>query len=287
MTNFTRQPRSLAILLALVGAVRSPLCHADDLPDEHGTTLHTTETVSTAHEAAYRLADPIPNVVSLPFQLNYDRGYGEDGEGRRFTGKVQPVIPITLSEKYVYYVRTVVPYEWKSDGDGYNVDGFGVPLIETFLSSTIGERNEFRIGPFLSPPALSGSRFGTQQTGGGVSWLGIMRPDDWAIGILGYQSFAIGGSDAGGTATSTYLQPFISYITKNAWTYSVNLESTTSWNPTSTSLPLNLTLNKAIMLGDLPISFAVGGRYYLASLEDGASGFGGRAQITVVLPRWS
>jgi hypothetical protein len=114
-----------------------------------------------------------------------------------------------------------------------------------------------------------------------------MRPDDWAIGILGYQSFAIGGSDAGGTATCTYLQPFISYITQDAWTYSVNLESTTSWNPTSTSLPLNVTLNKAIMMSDLPVSFAVGGRYYLASSDDGASGFGGRVQVTFVLPRWS
>lgn len=289
MTKFIRYPLAFASLLAIVGAVPLSLSHAEDLPHDHDAALHATDTVSTAHEAAYRLGDPIPNVISLPFQLNYDRGYGKDGEGRRFTGKMQPVVPIRLGEKYVYYVRTVVPYEWKSDGDGegYDVDGFGVPLIETFLSSTIGERNEFRIGPFLSPPALSGSRFGTQQTGAGVSWLGIMRPDDWAIGILGYQSFAIGGSDTGGTATSTYLQPFISYITQDAWTYSVNLESTTSWNPTSTSLPLNLTISKAIMVGDLPVSFAVAGRHYLASSDDGASGFGGRAQVTVVLPRWN
>jgi hypothetical protein len=68
-----------------------------------------------------------------------------------------------------------------------------------------------------------------------VGWLGIMRPDDWAIGMLGYQSFAIGGSDAGGPATSTYLQPFIS----------------------------------------------LGGRYYLASSADGASDFGGRAQVSL------
>jgi hypothetical protein len=275
--------------IAIVGAMTSTVGRAENLSHDSDTARHNTHTVSTAHEAAYRLADPIPNVISVPFQLNYDRGYGKDGEGRRYTGKVQPVVPIKLSEKYVYYVRTVIPYEWKSNGngDGYDVDGFGVPLIETFLSNTVVERNEFRIGPFISPPALSGSRFGTQQTGGGVSWLGIMRPDDWAIGMLGYQSFAIGGSDAGGTATSTYLQPFISYITKDAWTYSVNIEATTYWNPTSTSLPLNFTLNRAIMIGDLPISLAIGGRYYLASSDDGASGFGGRLQVTFVLPRWS
>lgn len=284
-----KNPLSFAILIGIVGSLASTVSRAEDTPLVPNAALHTTRTVSTAHEAAYRLADPIPNVVSVPFQLNYDRGYGKDGEGRRFTGKAQPVVPIKLSEKYVYYVRTVIPYEWKSEGngDGYDLDGFGVPLIETFLSNNVGERNEFRIGPFISPPALSGSRFGTQQTGGGVSWLGIMRPDDWAIGVLGYQSFAIGGSDAGGTATCTYLQPFISYITQDAWTYSVNLESTTSWNPTSTSLPLNVTLNKAIMMSDLPVSFAVGGRYYLASSDDGASGFGGRVQVTFVLPRWS
>lgn len=241
----------------------------------------------SAHETAYRLADPIPNLFTLPFQINYDRGYGSKGDGRVFTGKVQPVVPIKLSEEYSYFVRTVIPYQWKNDGDGYDVDGFGVPLIETFFSRTVEERSEFSIGPFVSPPALSGSRFGTQQTGVGVSWLGIVRPGDWAIGLFGYQSFAIGGSDAGGTANSTYLQPFISYVTKDAWTYSINTESTTTWDPGSFSAPVNLTVDKAVIVGDLPVSFAVCGRYYVESSDDGASGFGGRLQVTFVLPRFS
>ncbi len=274
-------------ITALLVASQPLLGWSEGFNHDQDTALHNSQEVSTAHEAAYRLADPIPNVFSLPLQLNYDRGYGSDGAGRRFTGKVQPVVPIKLSDTYSYYVRTVIPYEWRSTGDGYDVDGFGVPLIETFFTGSVMERNEFRIGPFLSPPALSGSRFGTQETGAGVSWLGIVRPGDWAIGMLGYQSFAIGGSDSGGTANSTYLQPFISYVTKDAWTYSINVESTTSWDPTSTSVPLNVTINKAVMLGNLPVSFAAAGRYYLASSDDGASGFGARLQITFVLPRFS
>lgn len=274
-------------ITALLVASQPILGWSEELNHDQDTALHNSQEVSTAHETAYRLADPIPNVFSLPLQLNYDRGYGSDGAGRRFTGKLQPVVPIKLSDTYTYYVRTIVPYEWKNNGDGYDVDGFGVPLIETFFAGTIMERNEFRIGPFLSPPALSGSRFGTQETGAGVSWLGIVRPGDWAIGMLGYQSFAIGGSDAGGTANSTYMQPFISYITEDAWTYSINVESTTSWDPTSTSVPLNVTINKAVILGNLPVSFAAAGRYYLASSDDGASGFGARLQITFVLPRFS
>jgi hypothetical protein len=241
----------------------------------------------SAHETAYRLADPIPNLFTVPFQFNYDRGYGSEGDGRVFTGKVQPVVPIKLSEEYSYYVRTVIPYQWQNDGDGYDVDGFGVPLIETFFSRTVEERSEFSIGPFVSPPALSGSRFGTQQTGAGVSWLGIVRPGDWAIGLFGYQSFAIGGSDAGGTANSTYLQPFISYVTREAVTYSINTESTTTWDPGSFSAPVNLTVEKAVIVGDLPVSFAVCGRYYVESADEGASGFGGRLQVTFVLPRFS
>lgn len=276
---------SMGPLVTSVFLCTSVHCWAQERTEEEDTRLHNDPTIQSSHEAAYRLADPIPNVFSLPFQLNYDRGYGSNGDGRRFTGKLQPVIPIKLSESLSYFVRTIVPYEWKNNGDGYDVDGFGVPLIETVFTNTLNERNEFRIGPFLSPPALSGSRFGTQQTGAGVSWLGIVRPGDWAMGLLGYQSFAIGGSDTGGTANATYLQPFISYITDRAWTYSLNAESTTYWDPVSTSTPLNLTLSKAVMLGDLPVSFAVAGRYYLASSDDGASGFGARAQITFILPR--
>lgn len=260
---------------------------AQPLSEEEDRAQHNAPTIQSSHEAAYRLADPIPNVFSLPFQLNYDRGYGSKGDGRQFTGKVQPVVPIKLSESLSYYVRTVVPYEWKNNGDGYELNGFGVPLIETFFSRTVSERNEFRIGPFFSPPALSGSRFGSQQTGAGITWLGIVRPGDWAIGLMGYQSFVIGGSDVGGTANATYLQPFISYVTQNAWTYSINVESTTYWDPVSTSIPLNLTLNRAVIIGDIPVSFAVGGRYYLASSHDGDSGFGARMQVSFILPRFS
>lgn len=278
---------SLVLLVPLVLLCTAALGWAEDISEEEDRRRHNTSEVQSSHEAAYRLADPIPNVFTVPFQLNYDRGYGSDGDGRRFTGKLQPVVPIKVSQQVTYYVRTIVPYEWKDEGDGYNIDGFGVPLIETFFAGATTERNEFRVGPFLSPPALSGSRFGTQETGAGISWLGILRPGDWAIGLLGYQSFAIGGSDAGGTANATYLQPFISYVTRDAWTYSLNAESTTYWDPSSTSTPLNLTLNKAVMIGDLPVSFAVGGRYYLVSSDDGASGFGGRVQLTFVFPRFA
>ena len=286
MSHVNLLTSSLSVL-ALVFFSTAVQGWTQELRDEEDKRRHNQPQVQSAHEAAYRLADPIPNVFSLPFQLNYDRGYGSDGEGRRFTGKLQPVVPIKLSEELTYSVRTILPYEWKYDGDGYDIDGFGVPLIETFFSSSMQERNQFSIGPFVSPPALSGSRFGSQETGGGLSWLGIVRPGDWAIGLLGYQSFAIGGSDAGGTANATYLQPFISYVTQDAWTYSLNAESTTYWDPGSTSTPINLTLNKAVMIGDLPVSFAVGARYYLVRSDDGASGFGGRAQITFVFPRFA
>lgn len=155
---------------------------SEEVSSREGDPLLKSSDVVSAHETAYRLADPIPKLLTLPLQINYDRGIGSDGDGRVFTGKVQPVVPIKISEEYTYYVRTVIPYEWNDDGDGYHVEGFGVPLIETFFSRTVDEHSEFKIGPFISPPALSGSQFGTQQTGVGVSWLGIVRPCDWAIG---------------------------------------------------------------------------------------------------------
>ncbi len=279
--------RSAVIFFAIVAASWPVGGCSEELSNTESGSSPSPSHALSGHETAYRLADPIPNLFTLPLQLNYDRGYGSDGDGRRFTGKLQPVVPIKLSDEYSYYVRTVLPYEWRNDGDGSNVDGFGVPLIETFFSRTIEQRSELRIGPFLSPPALSGSRFGSQQTGAGVSWLAITRPGDWAIGLFGYQSFAVGGSDAGGTANTTYLQPFVSYVTSDAWTYSINTEATTTWDPMSSSVPINITLDKAVVFGDLPVSFAICGRYYLQSSDDGASGFAGRLQVTFVLPRFA
>jgi len=172
----------------------------------------------------------------------------------------------------------------RSGIDGQSGTGVGPIAIETFFSPADASRTVWGIGPYLSTPSLSGNRYGTAQWGAGASFVGMVRPGSWTIGLLGYQSWNVGGSAEAGTANNTYWQPFVSYVTKDAWTFTLDTESTFNWDARRASNPMNAIVSKLVYFGKMPVSLAVGARYYLTSTPDGPSGWGARATMTFVFP---
>jgi hypothetical protein len=58
---------------------------------------------------AKQLANPISSLISVPFQANEDFGYGPSHNGYKFTLKIQPVIPISLTKDWNLILRTIFP----------------------------------------------------------------------------------------------------------------------------------------------------------------------------------
>jgi len=88
-----------------------------------------------ADELARQLANPIANLYSLPFQLNYDEGYGADGEGSRYTLNIQPVIPISLTDDWNLVSRTIIPAISQTDVvPGSTQKGYG-DIVQSFFFS--------------------------------------------------------------------------------------------------------------------------------------------------------
>src|SRR5262249_6049066 len=119
-------------------------------------------------------ANPIANLISVPFQFNYDKRIGTDSEGHKFYLNFQPVIPIELNSDWNLISRTILPLASQHEivpGAG-NRDGLGDALQSLFFSPVNPtERGViWGLGPvFLLPagtdPLLSARQWGVGPTG--------------------------------------------------------------------------------------------------------------------------
>lgn len=240
---------------------------------------------ASATDLAAKLTNPVADLISVPFQYNYDANIGVDKKGISNSLVVQPVVPIKLNNDWNYIVRPVMTFQTLSNVDGYSGTGAAPILVETFFSPRAASEYIWGVGPILTTPALSGKNYGTSQTGAGVSAVGLMMKAPWSVGLLAYNTWSAGGEATYGTANNLFYQPFVSYVTKDAWTYSLNTQSTFNWDTRRAENPMNATVSKIVKFGETPVSLSVGARYYLSSVPGGPSGWGGRASVTFLFPK--
>lgn len=234
---------------------------------------------------ASKLTNPVADLISVPFQYNYDANIGLNKKGTMNSLVVQPVIPIKLNNDWNYIVRPVVTLQSANNIDGFSGTGVGPVLLETFFSPRAAKDVIWGVGPILTTPSLTGNNFGTAQTGVGLSAVGLVMKAPWTVGLLAYNTWSAGGNANYGTANNLFYQPFVSYVTKSAWTYTINTQSTFNWDARRAENPMNATVSKIVKFGEMPVSLSAGARYYLSSVPGGPSGWGARASITFLFPK--
>ena len=238
---------------------------------------------------AQQLANPVAALISVPFQFNYDDGIGPAEDGSRTVLNIQPVIPFSIGEDWNIISRTIVPLVDQSDifpGAGSQT-GLGDTVQSLFLSPKAPTSGGiiWGVGPVFLLPTATDDLLGRGKWGIGPTGVVLRQQGPWTVGGLANHIWSVAGDEDRPDVSQTFLQPFVSYTTPDAWTFTLQTESTYNWESEEWVVPVNAVASKVTTVGGRPVSFFGGVRYWLESPDGGPEGWGLRFGATLLFPR--
>ncbi len=239
-------------------------------------------------ELAKKLSNPIASLISVPLQLNYDSDIGLSDSGERYLLNIQPVVPFSLNDDWNIISRTIFPLVSQDDiypGAGSQT-GLGDVVQSLFFSPKQPTESGWiwGIGPVLVLPTATDDLLGTDKWGLGPTVVGLKQSGAWTYGLLANHVWSVAGDEHRQDISATFLQPFLSYTTKEAVTFALNTESTYDWESEQLALPINAIVTKVTKFGTQLVSVGGGARYWAESTESGPEGLGVRLILTLLYP---
>ena len=136
-------------------------------------------------DLAKKLANPIADLVSVPFQFNWSQGVGPDDQ-TQFLLNIQPVMPFQFSKSTNMIVRTIVPLLSQPPLTAGGTSAFGVGDILTsfFFSPSKPGGITWGVGPVISLPSTTQPTLGTEKWSAGPTFVGLKQSGPWTIGLL-------------------------------------------------------------------------------------------------------
>ena len=240
-------------------------------------------------DLAQELSNPVADLITIPIQMNYDRGIGLEDDGWKLQTNIQPVIPFSINDNLNLITRTIMPVIYQDDifpasGSDFGLGDINMSLFFSPKKTTSGGMI-WGIGPVLLFPTATESFLGGKKWGAGPTLVALTMRGQWTIGILANHIWSYAGDSDRQDINNTFMQPFVAYTWPSAWTFSVQSETSYNWETQKWSVPINIALSKLVRWGRLPVSLQGGVGYWLDSPDAGSEGFRFRVQANFVLPR--
>ena len=251
--------------------------------------VESTNKGKSKEEMAKQLANPVAALISLPMQLNYDRGFANTSgnDSNKWILNVQPVVPFSLNDDWNVISRTIVPIVRTDNlplGSGIN-GGVGDIVQSVFFSPKAPTDNGWiwGVGPvFLIP---SGSDVSVDTWGAGPTAVALKQDGPLTYGVLANHIWSTGGDY---DISNTFVQPFLTYTTPGAMSATLMTETTYNWEASDGnewSVPIFLMVTQVGKIGDQLISYGGGVKYYAQSPDGGPEGWGARFVFTMMFPK--
>jgi len=240
-------------------------------------------------ELAKKLANPVAALISVPLQLNYDRKIGPAEKGERWSLNIQPVIPFDLGGGWNVISRTIAPIVSQDNiypGAGSQF-GLGDILQSLFFSpkSPTSSGWIWGAGPVLLLPTGTDDLLTGKKWGAGPTAVAVKQIAQLTYGLLFNHIWSYAGDSRRSDVSTTFLQPFFSYTTATAWSFTLQTETTYDWENEQWSVPINASASKVLRIGTQTLSVGGGVRYWADGPQLGPHGWGARASVTFMFPK--
>jgi hypothetical protein len=202
--SLTMRHRTLAVLTAallLVSAAQAEAAEGDD----------------NATKLAKETQNPVANLISVPFQNNFNFGAGSKDK-MVWNLNVQPVIPISITEDWNLITRTIMPIinQPALFPGADNAFGLGDINPTVFLSPAKPSKFIWGVGPTMTLPTASTGLLGSGRWSAGPAAVGLLMDGPWVVGALANQQWDFAGwSDK--HVNAFLMQPFVNYNLAHGW----------------------------------------------------------------------
>jgi len=224
-----------------------------------GQSAQTTE---QKNEALIKAAqNPVANMVSVPFQNNFNLGYGPHGK-MQYVCNIQPVYPIGLPHKWMLITRNILPViaqPWPK-----NTGGLGDLTSSFFFTPPPFGDLMVGVGPVFQFPTATDRTLGLEKWSIGPTGVVVYSKGKWLAGALINNLWSYAGNRNRKDVNDMTLQPFINYNLPKSWFVFTSPIMTANWeakNGEKWTLPIGGGVGKLLHFGKLPVNMSVQGFY--------------------------
>ncbi len=151
---------------------------------------------------------------------------------------MQPVIPVSIADDWNVISRTILPITYQNDifpgaGDQFGLGDITQSLFFSPKAAVVVRRTDLGRRPGIPGADGTDDLLGTEKFGIGPTAVVLKQAGPWTVGTLDNQIWSVAGDDDRADVSSLFLQPFVAYTTKDAWTFTLNTESPTTGRPSS------------------------------------------------------
>jgi len=237
-------------------------------------------------DLAKKLANPISDLVSVPFQFNWEQNVGPN-EATRFVLNVQPVMPFAMNKDWNLIARVIVPFVSQPALAEGGSPAFGVSdVFASFFISPSRPGLTWGVGPAISLPSTSIATLGTEKWSAGPTVVVLKQTGKMTYGALWNQVWSFSGNTERADVNQMFLQPFFAYQARRTLTVTLQSETTANWKVDDGrwTVPINVIFAKLSTFGVFPASYQLGGGGFVAHPDAGPS-WKIRGAIVILLPR--